>query len=167
MVNKRKLCAALLLTLFLSVFSAPGYILAMGSLSDSGSDSSSDSGSSYDGGGSDSSGSIGGSFVFSSGGTSGAGYADAMDEFGKSAVGFIKCSMQGNIGGIIIGLGVIMALWEYFVQHRQMHVLYAMLVVIFTIFLGAAIPMPDGYSCDGGGSSDSGWSFSVSGLFGG
>ena len=161
MSNKQRWILMFIFSLF--VVNASIVIPSVSFADDSGYSSDTSSGDTSSGADSGSAFDISGSF--GGGSTGGTDYAADMDAFGMEAITFIACSLRGTVGMLIAGIGGIMALWEYFVQHRQMHMLYALLAVGLTFMLGAALPVPSG-GCSGtdtGGGSDSSFSFNIFG----
>lgn len=63
-----------------------------------------------------------------------------MNSSGTDTLQNIKCSLQGAFGWMLIAFGILVAVWEYFVQ-RQGHMIVAAIVgVIVVILLGRVLP---------------------------
>lgn len=72
--------------------------------------------------------------------------------FGKessSTVCGVACALKGTIGWIIIGFGMILALWDYFVQKQGNLIIIAIIGVVAVVIVGRA--MYAGAGCEAAG----------------
>lgn len=63
------------------------------------------------------------------------GYDDATD----SVLNTIGCNLRGTVGWILIGLGVGLAAWDYFIQKQGQLIVGAILGIIIIFVLGRVL----------------------------
>jgi hypothetical protein len=67
-------------------------------------------------------------------------FFQSFNDQGSQTLVHFKCALRGTFGWFMIAFGVILALWEYFVQ-RQGHLLVVAIIgVIGIIILGRVLP---------------------------
>lgn len=84
--------------------------------------------------------------VFASSSFASGASSDMMESVGKESddlVNRLGCGLRGTFGYFIIGFGVVLALWEYFVQKQGHLIVVAIIGVLGVIILGRILP------CDG------------------
>jgi len=69
-------------------------------------------------------------------------FGTAFDEQTTGALDGFTCAMRGTFGWLIIGFGMLLAIWDYFVQKQGHLLIIAVVGVLAVIILSRALPTP-------------------------
>ena len=77
----------------------------------------------------------------------GEGFGENFDKAGSDALTGLACALNGVLGWLLIAFGVLLALWDFFIQKQGHFLVLAIVGVIGVIVLAKSIPIEDG-ACD-------------------
>lgn len=69
-----------------------------------------------------------------------ASYAAGFDNFSKAVLEFMRCELRGSTGYLIMGVCGLIALWQFFVEHKAVHMWTAIIGIVVVILIGRVLP---------------------------
>ena len=79
--------------------------------------------------------------------TVGTGFGENFDKAGNDALTGLACALNGALGWLLIAFGVLLALWDFFIQKQGHFLILAVVGVLGVIVLAKSIPIEEG-ACD-------------------
>lgn len=76
--------------------------------------------------------------------------AETIGEAARNVVGDLKCLLEGGVGWLLIAFGVLLAVWDYFIQKQGSLLVVAVIGILVIIILRQVLP---GGPCEGSVSS--------------
>jgi hypothetical protein len=75
-------------------------------------------------------------------------FGENFDDASTTALDGFTCAIRGTLGWFLIGAGLLLMLWDYFIQKQGHFLILGMVGVVAVFILGQALPLSDSGSCD-------------------